>query len=359
MPRRKDAPRRSSSRSSSRRRGSGSGGSCCATLLTCAVLIGLAIFLAVYLNPNADSPKDLLPEGWDPSNFHPGDFIPDLEDFGLEDPYNASTPEDANRWVGTNGRGGLTLELVNALDSDWHGHLQTAVAEWDAGSPDALTLSLTMADQVDPDCRPIRGKMKVCNGNYGDTRWKGINVVSLVNEKIIESSAKMNEFYLANGGDDKRQYTMCHEIGHGFGLPHTDENFNNRNTGECMDYTRQPGANKSPGPENFIFLEAMYGTVDGGATTTTKTTEGDGGERKLLRSGIGATNSAEQLVIPTHLVTQVREAVRAMEARNDGKEHLDGWTEEHRSEYGSRHSRDFGNGVKVRVSKLLATPDDL
>ena len=45
------------------------------------------------------------------------------------------------------------------------------------------------------------------------------------------------------------------QIGHGFGLPHTDENFNNQNTGECMDYTRNPSQNKQPGPENFAFLQ--------------------------------------------------------------------------------------------------------
>jgi hypothetical protein len=158
-------------------------------------LIVLGVFLAVYLDPNAESPADLLPDNFDPSNFHPGDFIPDLSDFTMEDPFNASTPEEANRWRGTNGQGGLTLELVNALEERWYPYFDTAVAEWDNGNPDVLTLSVSY-DDVDPDCKPIRGKMKVCNGNYGDTQWKGINVVSLVNDQIIESSAKMNEFYL-------------------------------------------------------------------------------------------------------------------------------------------------------------------
>jgi len=36
--------------------------------------------------------------------------------------------------------------------------------------------------------------------------------VTLINDEIIESSAKMNEYYLENGGDDQRQYTMCHEV---------------------------------------------------------------------------------------------------------------------------------------------------
>lgn len=75
----------------------------------------------------------------------------------MEDPFNASTPEEANRWRGTNGQGGLTLELVNALEDKWYGYFDTAVAEWDNGNPDVLSLSVSY-DKVDPECKAIRGK---------------------------------------------------------------------------------------------------------------------------------------------------------------------------------------------------------
>ena len=167
---------------------------CCTGLLTLAILIALGVFLAVYLT-DAESPADLIPE-----DFHPGDFIPNMDEFFAEDPFNATTPEDSNRWAGTTGKGGLTLELVNALEEKWYPYFDLAVADWDNGNPDVLTLT-TSFDTPEAKCSPIRGKMKVCNGNYGDTKWKGINVVSLINEEIIESSAKMNEFYLASKCD--------------------------------------------------------------------------------------------------------------------------------------------------------------
>jgi hypothetical protein len=47
----------------------------------------------------------------------------------------------------------------------------------------------------------------------------------------------MNEFYLLTESDDQKLYTMCHEMGHGFGLPHWDEDFFNKDMGTCMDYT--------------------------------------------------------------------------------------------------------------------------
>lgn len=177
------------------RRSSGGGCGCCAGLLTLGIIVALGIFLAVYLT-DAESPSDLIPDDFDPSDFDPSDFIPSLDEFFMEDPFNATTPEDANRWAGTRNRGGLTLELVNALEEKWFPYFDLAVAQWDSGTPDVLTLSTSM-DKPDAACSPIRGKMKVCNGDYGDTRWKGINVVNLINEEIIESSAKMNEFYLA------------------------------------------------------------------------------------------------------------------------------------------------------------------
>jgi hypothetical protein len=54
------------------------------------------------------------------------------------------------------------------------------------------------------------------------------------------------------------------KIGHGFGLPHTDENFNNADLGNCLDYTNRPSNNLRPGEYNCNRLKTMYGTVNGG-----------------------------------------------------------------------------------------------
>jgi len=80
---------------------------------------------------------------------------------------------------------------------------------------------------------------------------------------ITSSIAKMNEYYLLNADFDERLYTMCHELGHGYGLPHTDENFNNRDQGNCLDYTNTPSNNIRPGTANCNRLLSMYGSVDG------------------------------------------------------------------------------------------------
>ena len=46
--------------------------------------------------------------------------------------------------------------------------------------------------------------------------------------------------------------------GHGFGLPHTDENPNNSDLGDCLDYTSTPENNQLPGERNFARLRSIY-----------------------------------------------------------------------------------------------------
>lgn len=199
-----------------------------------------------------------------------GDFTDVLENFtGFspdlfnEDPYVGDNT--TNVWVGhTSGQGGLYLELWNALDDNWQSEYREAVNDWNERC-NPKVLVLTSKDvAVDNECTQQDGVMKVCNGNYLETGWLGINeVLKSVPQGIIQSSvAKMNEHYLLNADYDERLYTMCHELGHGYGLPHTDENFNNKDQGNCLDYTNNPSNNLRPGLANCNRLYEMYGSVN-------------------------------------------------------------------------------------------------
>lgn len=96
----------------------------------------------------------------------------------------------------------------------------------------------------------------------------------------------MNEYYLRNADYDRRLYTMCHELGHGLGLPHTDENFNNANLGNCLDYTDNPASNTQPGDINLERLRELYGDANSttdGSQGTNNAAEGGGNARQLRR----------------------------------------------------------------------------
>ena len=160
--------------------------------------------------------------------------------FFKDDPWQGET--DVTLWkekyIERNG-GGLTLTIVNNLNDKWQEEFEVAVADWKRS--DALTLTVEKGS-ADKGCTREQGVMVVCNDNFGDTGWVGINEneVETGSNRIISSLAKMNEYYLRNANFYHRRFTMCHEIGHGFGLPHTDENPKNKNLGDCMDYTDDP-----------------------------------------------------------------------------------------------------------------------
>ena len=116
--------------------------------------------------------------------------------------------------------------------------------------------------------------------DYGDTRWRGLNEVLLSPRQntIFSSTAKLNEFYLNYESDYQKLYTSCHEIGHGFGLPHWDEDFFNKDLGNCMDYTQNPEKSYFPDASNFLYLAQLYG---GREVVNDAATPEDTGRRSL------------------------------------------------------------------------------
>ena len=199
-------------------RQSGGGGCGICRLLNMALTLALlgagGYVLWYYLGqPSAQDIRDTL------GQIDFGDFTDVLDNFtgfdpGFfnEDPYVGDNTTQL--WRGhTNGEGGLTLTLQNSLDDNWYSEFDEAVNDWNNCNPKVLELSTTIIE-VDHTCTHNDGVMKVCNGNYGDTGWLGINeVMKTVPQKIIQSStAKMNEYYLNNAGYDERLYTMCHEV---------------------------------------------------------------------------------------------------------------------------------------------------
>jgi hypothetical protein len=290
--------------------------------------------------------------------------VPGLEDvdfdtFFDQDPFggrvSAGNPEDAYRWW--NRGNGLELALLNALDQTWQSNYKTALFDWENGTPDPLTLSTRQVPH-DVDCQPINGILKVCNGEYGINGWRGLNAIILDNRDfvIFASSAKMNDSYLKNDSEAHRQYTMCHEIGHGFGLPHWDENFYNRDLGNCMDYTATPRNNRKPDSSNFEFLAAMYGVVGSDPDPEDPNVErfpnrGGGGLRKLF--GMGENTPKKPRPLPDWVIPAYNQAMVDLEApaSGGGRRHL--WRKLHSNDYGEALEVELGDGFVVQAHKLL------
>mmetsp|Transcript_22432 Transcript_22432/g.33912 ORF Transcript_22432/g.33912 Transcript_22432/m.33912 type:complete len:253 (-) Transcript_22432:888-1646(-) len=135
--------------------------------------------------------------------------------------YSYDGQNKPERWSRT-GQNGLNIIIYNALEKRWHPYFHEYVQQWDNGEPDSLRLK-TIRVAVDSNCNARIGRIKVCNGNYGDTEWYGVNLLLMRNGYIRASTAKMNDYYLQTETKSRKRFTMCHEMGHAFGLAHTDE----------------------------------------------------------------------------------------------------------------------------------------
>jgi predicted nucleic acid-binding Zn-ribbon protein len=273
--------------------------------------------------------------------FSGGNGLPSLPGgdpiYNNNDPFQGKNPKDVNKW---NNRGsGLTLDVLNALDDRWDVNFQIAVSDWDSGNPDALTLT-TQKVAVDPNCSDVTGKLKVCNDDYGATQWRGINEVIISNGYIVSSVAKLNEYYLATADEAQRQYTTCHEIGHGFGLPHTDENFYNADLGNCMDYTINPEVNQHPDASNYSFLLDLYGPSS---------------RRRMMR---GKSNLQDIPDIPEDVRLLIEEAKHEIEFQNILKSLRFKAKSLHSNEHSESIRVNLGGGYEIEVNMLLALPDE-
>mmetsp|Transcript_9695 Transcript_9695/g.12631 ORF Transcript_9695/g.12631 Transcript_9695/m.12631 type:complete len:338 (-) Transcript_9695:1126-2139(-) len=247
-----------------------------------------------------------------------------------------------HEWDNGYGNNGLSLTIWNALDESWQDEYEIAVHDWENGDPDALTLTSKRVNIDDRACEQTRGVMRVCSDNFGDTKWLGINEILKFGNYIVSSVAKMNEYYLFNADIYERQYTMCHELGHGFGLPHTDENFYNRDLGNCMDYTDNPKNNLHPDRINYARLAEVYGIV------------GEG-QRNLK----GPSNSSDNLRHPIFSPNMRKLYDAAMDDLNKNPTKVDhveksGWRTLKRKSKGATYSRDLFPGVSLEVSMLFA-----
>lgn len=181
------------------------------SLLSCIVFVVMiaALGLALGLYFGVFTEEDI--EG------ATGIDVPSLPPIFFNDPFEGVPPESTSKWQ-NGGSGGLSLTIVNHAQDQWNTEFAQAISDWDNGTPDALTLT-TQQGTYDTDCAFEDGIMKVCNLDYGETGWKGLNEYMVDGSNIIVNSrAKMNEYYLNGASAEERQYVMCHEIGHGFGL---------------------------------------------------------------------------------------------------------------------------------------------
>ena len=165
----------------------------------------------------------------------------------------------------------FTLKLGDNVSSLWDAHLRTASLDWNTptANTSAVLATAVVSGSAGRNCRPTAGRVEVCNNKYGNNGWLGIASVWANGEHITQGTVKVNDTYFGKAPYNTapwKQFVMCQEIGHTFGLDHQDEDFTNPNLGTCMDYTSSPGSNQHPNEHDFAQLASIYAHLD---TSTT------------------------------------------------------------------------------------------
>ena len=193
----------------------------------------------------------------------------------------------------------FTLKLGDNVSSAWDSYLAAASSDWNSSATStypAVLFTTVVSGQASKNCRPTAGKVEVCNSKYGKNGWLGIASIWASGSHITQGTVKLNDTYFNTAKYNTpawKQFVVCQEIGHTFGLDHQDEIFGNANLGTCMDYTSDPNgtllgqlSNQEPNLHDFEELAAIYAHLDVFVTLASQTSS-------ALASDIDTSHSSE------------------------------------------------------------------
>lgn len=136
------------------------------------------------------------------------------------------------------------------------------------------------------------------------------------------------------------------------GLGHFDENFYNKDLGNCMDYTETPENNMHPDESNFMVLKELYGNVNqshisSGDTVAVEEKLKNNGERQL-------TLADEQHLFDEYAKILMHDPIEVSDESGGFPDVKKGWRLLLRTENAVYHQKDLPNGYSIRSSILLA-----
>ncbi len=156
----------------------------------------------------------------------------------------------------------FTVKLGDNVSSTWDANLATASGDWSTSG--VLDTTIVSGNTNPTNCDPTSGHVEVCDASYGNTGWLGVAQIWLSGNHIVQGTVKVNDTYHNSppyNTNSWRQFVMCQEVGHEFGLDHQDESFDNPNLGTCMDYTSNPDGppgNLHPNQHDYDQLDKIY-----------------------------------------------------------------------------------------------------
>lgn len=168
------------------------------------------------------------------------------------------------------GTGPITPPVVMNISGQWPNYASRVMSDWNASTVIESPWSYGAISNT-KRCTSTTGKIEVCNNTYGQNGWLGVAGISLSGGHIVKGYTKLNDTYFNTARYNTpawRRMVFCQEVGHDYGLGHVNEDFNDPNTGSCMDYTNDPsrddgaGTNEYPNGHDYDQLLAIYNHTD-------------------------------------------------------------------------------------------------
>jgi hypothetical protein len=203
----------------------------------------------------------------------------------------------------------LSGEWTNGVYPEQRDYLEETIKDWNDpaygtrfgtqwSTPVITLVAKPGSTRSAKTCKPVAGRIEVCNYAYGKKNWLGITYIWTSGDHITQATSKLNDSYYADPTSGyntpaERLSVICHELAHGFGLDHWDEDTENVNTGSCMDYSNNAAGGGAWGPSDehphyldFQDLDYLYKTYHDAepssrgaeSTTATAAMEADPGE---------------------------------------------------------------------------------
>ena len=164
----------------------------------------------------------------------------------------------------------------------WDSSLARASTDWNFS-----VLKNQVVSGNNTSCDPVLGRVEVCNDEYGNNNWLGIAQIWAYVGKdghIAQALVKVNDTYFNTEKYNTsawKNFVICQEVGHTYGLDHQDEVFDNPNLGTCIDYTNDPSTNQHPNQHDYDMLVEKYAHLNG-------TGGSPGGGKGKKPAGVGA-----------------------------------------------------------------------
>jgi hypothetical protein len=166
----------------------------------------------------------------------------------------------------------VTISFGDNLSQPWEDYLQTAITQW--RKSDVVRPKISRGTTTGAQCDKKDGTVQVCNGDYGTSvGWLGLTTLDFTGDKITAATIKLNDsFFDQQHYDDPvaKRHTMCHEMGHAFGLDHVA-------TDSCMNDSDQAiFHDDQPIKRDFKTLEQIYSKKNAKASQLTTAGETTG-----------------------------------------------------------------------------------